>query len=671
MGVLKTNYLVPHTTCNHVNRGLINLITDEHVPTEISHDLLNARTIGQADYEATVKYHFLKDPSVAVPKRKRKLLTIKGPSKRGRKKSKADEEKMLITFCTKKAIAWATQHEQGIECIGKQFIEEPRALVDPDGQPTKGQKRAITQTLSSRYTSLIKSDLPSWTPEIAILDGMFLINVKPLGNTFEQYTNFLLRRYVANFYTQGTLEVHIIFDKQYGKEFNPKQWEQSQRDQSTKRIEDDQHVHISNITDTTQVPSNWRALLGCRKCKHQLLLYLSESMLNSATKYIAKHEQKLITAGPADPRSCNRNGHIRIEHKYQSECIESDSRLWRHSTKCGYSRQLIYCPDTDAYMIGLTNHTKSTDIVVELTPIGSKDRKLLPMNELTDSLERDPDLSLVPSQDLPAILQALYVSTGCDYISFFYGLGKSGFWNSFCRYSDFICGSVNGSIANSKSPEAYLSFFRLVGTAYFLKYRSTYRGTKSPVTLFNSCSGSNAEEQHIQWLDKIRAHVWEEVQNEYNLPPSHTALKLHWLRSVWILNMWSQSSSNEVTRLSPMDYGWNKSENGYKIQYDTDEQVLIVKQRVSKFTKGCKCKSGCRTKRCGCIKQGLQCGPGCRCLNCENLLTSGDTDIDIASEVEIRATSDSESDSDSEYEESNDYCTFDTDSTTDSENDLA
>ena len=55
-------------------------------------------------------------------------------------------------------------------------------------------------------------------------------------------------------------------------------------------------------------------------------------------------------------------------------------------------------------------------------------------------------------------------------------------------------------------------------------------------------------------------------------------------------------------------------------------------------------------------------------LNCENLLTSGDTNIDIASEVEIRANSD-DSDSDSEYEESNDYHTFDTDSTTDSEND--
>ncbi len=237
---------------------------------------------------------------------------------------------------------------------------------------------------------------------------MFLINVKPLGKTFEQYTNFLLRRYVEHFYTQGTLEVHIIFDKQYGREFNPKQWEQSQRDQSTKRNEEDPHVHISNITDTAQVASNWRALLGCRICKHQLLLYLSESMLSLATKYITKHEQKLITAGPADPRSCNMIGHIQVEHKYQSECIESDiySRIWRHSAKCGYNKQLIYCPDTDAYMIGLTNHDKSTDIVVELT-IGSKDRKLLPVNELIDSLERDPDLSQVPSQDLPAILQAL------------------------------------------------------------------------------------------------------------------------------------------------------------------------------------------------------------------------------------------------------------------------
>ena len=102
--VLKTHHLVPPTTCSNVKRGLINLITKGCVPTEISHDLLNARTIGQADYEATVKYHSLKDSSVAVPKRKRKLQTIKSPTKKGKRRSKADEEKMLITFCTKKQL---------------------------------------------------------------------------------------------------------------------------------------------------------------------------------------------------------------------------------------------------------------------------------------------------------------------------------------------------------------------------------------------------------------------------------------------------------------------------------------------------------------------------------------------------------------------------------------
>ena len=92
----------------------------------------------------------------------------------------------------------------------------------------------MTSTLCSRYNSIIRSNYPpSWTPEIAILDGMFIINVKPLGKTFEDYTNFLLRRFVQPFYTQGANEVHVIFDQQYS-EFNPKQWEQGKRDNVAK-----------------------------------------------------------------------------------------------------------------------------------------------------------------------------------------------------------------------------------------------------------------------------------------------------------------------------------------------------------------------------------------------------------------------------------------------------
>ena len=79
---------------------------------------------------------------------------------------------------------------------------------------------------------------------------------------------------------------------------------------------------------------------------------------------------------------------------------------------------------------------------------------------------------------------------------------------------------------------------------------------------------------------------------------------------------------------------------------------------MSKFTRGCKCKSGCRTKRCGCKQNGKQCGPGCRCLNCENVLTTNALcpeehslmDLDIAEEVEIGHDSETESEIESETE---------------------
>lgn len=212
------------------------------------------------------------------------------------------------------------------------------------------------------------------------------------------------------------------------------------------------HSHILTINNTTPTPSNWRALLECRSCKHHLLKYLADSMLEFASNYMNNHTQKFITAGPREPRSCNTTGHIKEEHQYKCEAVEADSRLWRHSTKCGYSRQLIYCPDTDGYIVGLTNHNSSADIVMELTKVGSKDRKLLFMRNLTDSLERDPDISLVPTQDLPGIIQALCACTGCNYTSFFSGVGKCSFFKAFCRYSDFICGPrAKGSLSHWKS----------------------------------------------------------------------------------------------------------------------------------------------------------------------------------------------------------------------------
>ncbi len=59
-------------------------------------------------------------------------------------------------------------------------------------------------------------------------------------------------------------------------------------------------------------------------------------------------------------------------------------------------------------------------------------------------------------------------------------------------------------------------------------------------------------------------------------------------------------------------------EGKFLIDWDSKESMQAVRQRVDLLLKGCACKGGCNTKRCGCKKNGLSCGPGCRCVNCTN-----------------------------------------------------
>ena len=140
--------------------------------------------------------------------------------------------------------------------------------------------------------------------------------------------------------------------------------------------------------------------------------------------------------------------------------------------------------------------------------------------------------------------------------------------------------------------QGYLLFLRLVGTAYFLTHRACCRGNKSPVNLYHSCqSETSLLDKHITWLNKIREHVWEHTQDEKYLLPSHTALRLQWLRTVWVVHMWAQAGSKQTTDLLPPEnYGWKKDEKGYTFHWDTDEHIMAICNKVNKFTQGCKCK---------------------------------------------------------------------------------
>ena len=66
-------------------------------------------------------------------------------------------------------------------------------------------------------------------------------------------------------------------------------------------------------------------------------------------------------------------------------------------------------------------------------------------------------------------------------------------------------------------------------------------------------------------------------------------------------------------------HGWHIHEDNLTIDWDSVENIKAIRERVSLLTKGCKCKTGCTTGRCGCKKKGRQSFVGCMCTNCSNL----------------------------------------------------
>ena len=156
---------------------------------------------------------------------------------------------------------------------------------------------------------------------------------------------------------------------------------------------------------------------------------------------------------------------------------EADTRIWLHVANSAGHKKLALSPDTDVYHIGLSIVTETDlDVLVRLSTINSTEHRILVMQAPISAFVNDPELAHIPSSSLPSVIQALFVCTGCDFVSFFNGLGKASFLATLFEYSKYICANsehIPGTLANTTSL-GKLSFIRLVGCAYFRKHRAVF-----------------------------------------------------------------------------------------------------------------------------------------------------------------------------------------------------
>lgn len=103
-----------------------------------------------------------------------------------------------------------------------------------------------------------------------------------------------------------------------------------------------------------------------------------------------------------------------------------------------------------------------------------------------------------------------------------------------------------------------------------------------------------------------------------------------------------------------------------EVLWDTPENVARAKQKVDYVLNGCKCKTGCHTRRCSCQKNGKNCGPGCRCIGCGNVASAtadsdANSDDDELHNIEIEDILNEPSDGGSTDASDDDFDQFEND----------
>ena len=150
--------------------------------------------------------------------------------------------------------------------------------------------------------------------------------------------------------------------------------------------------------------------------------------------------------------------------------------------------------------------------------------------------------------------------------------------------------------------------------------------------------------------------VASRIGSEEERVPSYTALWRHWLRSCYVCKLWENSPlSNVYDNLPrPEDSGWISEGDGrYQIDWEAPEVAAKIKSNIDFLLKGCNCKKGCTSKKCGCRKKSNYCGPGCECQGCSNL------------PVQIQQEEDKYSDDDDDDEEEEEDSDIESDSSDD------
>ncbi|XP_072051451.1 uncharacterized protein [Amphiura filiformis] len=629
---------------------LQHLYSDVVADDATSKDLLSFYEKGNDCFNAYVKCIVLRVLGAKLPSRKRvnlKTFSAKKNTVAKQRKEISDQRQQISCLRRQLALSDSSQEFQQLICM-------PRAICDANGFPVKHTKALISKAYLDNYPEAFSSTLDveshhaSGSMDLAyIIDGMFTIQTTPLDvhKTFHDYIFCLFRRWVLlPFSLFQASQIHIVFDHPHRHGVSPKDVERSQRDmrQESSHVDEETYTSLS-IDSKIPKPSQWRAFLANRRLKRLLVNLLCSTLLSLAESHLPAGKFLIISGGFEgefiDQAFQVSDGHSFHVPSYDSNHEEGDSRIWFHAITSTCNIVVVYSPDRDILHVGLpiVSLVSGREFVVHLRASVANEL-FCNLSKLVSCINSDIALNSLGAdmlQKLPTFLQILFISSGCDFVSKFYGHSKTSFFSVFQRDCRFITGGYLQGTLDQFGPDEYehglLAFYRLVGCVYFRKFTSSF-SEDSPEDFFNAVEAENEVSRHLIFISSMRQKFFHRIFTEQEWMPTPEALRFHWLRSCWTAQLWHQAGKSIVHVPDFTKYGWENHDNKVSIIWDTPENINKVKSFVKLLKSGCGCKKDCGERsRCGCRQAGRYCNSNCR--NCRSTCKNRSNDQQVSASV--------------------------------------
>ena len=365
-----------------------------------------------------------------------------------KKKGKKRPRKLATFSCRPSSTREGKARERELTTIAKNAMEllkangitaqtspYPLALSDLEGNLRASGKSKFLASLTKclDFERAISSTYPS--TQCIIIDAMYYIHMPPplSTNTFLEYFEHLWGITVAKYGMQNeNTKVYLVFDHQ---DYLPPPRSIVHTTRGKGKQQDLPDPLIRNDSPIPHGNSYSSLLANSKTFRKSILHYLTSNLVKKALATTKHYNFTVVIDSPSVSSVVVIQGGQSSE-RAPNEHGEADYAIWHHCLHESSTSILIVSSDTDTWVYGLglceLGHLRGKTVAVRRGNVDSyihisRGTSILSGHESLEHFH-SPVLSLV----------ALYILTGCDYVSAFYRCTKTKFLASTYQ-GQFLC----------------------------------------------------------------------------------------------------------------------------------------------------------------------------------------------------------------------------------------